>query len=766
MSPTRRNTITRDAALQVLVIAIASAVAAALAGCEPTGNALPDALLTGGTAALVTWLGASAPWWTLVAGSAVAAVAATQGPMWVLLVAWLGMGSALWIGATKSNQPGLRAGIAAFTVQVVFRLELDSFFLDSALVAFGVLGLIGVAGFLRRPRYIRRRILWSVLGVVLLVGIAGVGMGASAVQARSAATDGYQLLLDGLEEIDAGDTAAASATLRDAAVQLKSAHSDLDAAYAQPAKLVPFLAQNQSAATDVIGRAAEAAEAAASTLDLVDLEQLRIVNGRVDIDALVLLQQPLAELYATVDELDDVLHEADSPWLVGPLQDRLERAQQRADKVSHQAAALSAVAQQGPALLGDDGTPRHYLIAFTNTAEARGTAGLMGNWSVLSIDDGKLSVSQSGRTNDLENLIQDGQVTLDMSAEYFDRYGQFGAGAADEPVRRKYWGNATMTPDMPTVGAALAQMYEGATGEAIDGVIVLDPAGLAALLDVTGPIDVEGLDFSLSSKKAEQFLLVDQYAIPEAEREAILEAITDGAVEALLSEELPTPTAMIGSLSKPALEGHLSVWVTDPAVESMISLVGIDGALPRLDGVADHDGLAVVTNNASANKIDSFLQRSITYTAESTSSTGHVDATLVVTLTNTATTELASYIIDNKVGLPQAYNRTLLSVYSPLTLTELSTDAAATPTFTQTELGWKVYSAYVDIAPGESVTFTFTLEGAIEPGDYSLIYRPQSMPLPDEVTITVEQDGEQIIDESGKIARRSLIDAAGVRAWR
>ncbi|HUC33066.1 MAG TPA: DUF4012 domain-containing protein, partial [Ilumatobacteraceae bacterium] len=321
-------------------------------------------------------------------------------------------------------------------------------------------------------------------------------------------------------------------------------------------------------------------------------------------------------------------------------------------------------------------------------------------------------------------------------------------------------------PDMPTVGEAFAQMYRGATGDSIDGVIVLDPAGLAALLDVTGPIEVEGLDFKLSSKNAERFLLVDQYEIPEAERELILEAITDGAVNALLTDELPDPTAMIASLSKPALEGHLSVWAADPAIESMITTVGIDGALPPLDTVADRDGLAVVTNNASANKIDSFLQRTITYNAASTSSTGHVDATLTVTLTNTATTELATYIIDNKVGLPQAYNRTMLSVYSPLTLTGMTADAETTPTFTQTELGWKVYSTYVDIGPGETVTLTFTLEGAIEPGDYSLIYRPQSMPMPDDVTITVEQDGDTIIDETGPIPRRSIIDESGVRAWR
>ena len=55
------------------------------------------------------------------------------------------------------------------------------------------------------------------------------------------------------------------------------------------------------------------------------------------------------------------------------------------------AGELNAVARQGPAMLGVDG-PRRYMIAFTNSAEARGTAGLMGNWSELTITNGKLAV--------------------------------------------------------------------------------------------------------------------------------------------------------------------------------------------------------------------------------------------------------------------------------------------------------------------------------------------------------------------------------------
>lgn len=767
MNPHRRNTISHDAEIVVLVVAAIAGIAAALAGCEPTGHAVPDAVLCASTAAFVTWLGASAPWWALLASAGTAAIGASFGALWLVALAWAAMAGATWIGATKANHPALRAGIAAGVVQVAFRLELHRFFLLSALVAAAAIGLIAVTGLMRRYRYVRKRILFVAGGLALFAALAGIGMAAGAVKARPAAADGYQLLLDGLEQLDGGDTVSSAATLRSAADSLRDAYADLDAFYTWPAMLVPVIAQNQDIAAEVVGRAAEAAEAAAATLDLVDLEQLRIVNGRVDINSMALLQAPLAELEATIAELTGVLHEAESPWLIAPLQTRIARAQARADKVNHQAAALSAVARVGPAMLGGD-EPRRYLIAFTNSAEARATAGLMGNWSELTIIDGKLEITASGRTKDLEQGTDEAiPAPIDMSDEYFGRYGQFGAGERDTTVRRKYWGNATMTPDMPLVGTALRQMYEAATGRTVNGVILFDPAGIAALLEIAGSVTLPEHDLTLSAENAEQFLLIEQYQKEEAVREEILDAVIEATIDAVLTSELPSPPAMIGALATPALEGHITVWAVEPDEEEMLALAGIEGALPVMDAtLPGSDGLAVVTNNASANKIDSLLQREVTYRATHDPDTGRVQATVEVTLTNLATTDLPDYVIANKVDLPSAWNRTILSIYSPLTLQSATSDPESTPIFDDRELGWNVYSTFVDIAPGGSVTFVFTLAGAVEPGTYSLVYRPQGLPLPDHLAVEVNSRGDGKVDFTGELGRRSVIDAEGVRAWR
>ena len=48
-------------------------------------------------------------------------------------------------------------------------------------------------------------------------------------------------------------------------------------------------------------------------------------------------------------------------------------------------------------------------------------------------------------------------------------------------------------PDLPTVADVIQQLYPQAGGDHIDGVLALDPYGLAALIGMTGPIKVPGL---------------------------------------------------------------------------------------------------------------------------------------------------------------------------------------------------------------------------------------------------------------------------------
>jgi hypothetical protein len=633
------------------------------------------------------------------------------------------------------------------------------------------MGVVAVSGFVRRRKYVRKRIMWGALGVASLAAIAVAGVGVAAVQARTTARDGYLGLLDGLEYLQDGKVAEASEALTQASIDLADAESTLNGPLTQMSRLVPGLAQNRSVGVDVLADAAVAADSAATTLQFVNLDQLTVDNGVVDIGALAALEAPLQDLEETVSALSDTLNDADSDWLVAPLQSRLDTGIRRADQAAHQARATAAAARLGPAILGED-EPRTYLLAFVNNAEARGTSGLMGNWVEITVDNGRIEVTNSGRTADLQ-VPELSTLELDMPPEYFQRYIPFGAkvrtgdDASGIGVAQKYWANVTIPADMPSVGNPMAQMYEAATGREIDGVFVIDPAGTAGLLGVTGPVDLPDIGQRIDSSNAQEFLTLGQYEFAENEREDLLTAVTDATVDNVLNSTLPPPQQMAAALAPAVLNGHISGWVSDPAEQQLLDLVGMDGALPTIR-VSGQDALAVVNINRNANKIDSFLERTIEYRPVVNQQTGEATATLTISMTNTAPTSgFNDYVIGNRVDLPTGSNRTILDVYTHLGVDAARLDGVDSPPYTVPELGYNVLSTVVEIPPGETVVMELDLSGDLGRGAYQLLYRPQPLPNPDTLIVDAQTPGgDEIFEFEGTLERRSVLSADGVNAWR
>ena len=765
MKSRRRNTLSTLNARVVLGIALAGGVGATFAGCRPTGEAVPDAILTLAFTAFVAWTAATAPWWALVVATSVAAAGAVGGDVALLVAALVGFAGAVWLGLNKTSAAPLRALITAITLQVLLRSDTTAWFFASGLTAAAVAVLLILTGLSRRPGFVRRRAMkgcFVVGGVVLLALLGLLGGG---VSAKSDASKGYGNLLKGLNDLKSGDTTAAAASLRVAARQLNGASDDFNAPWTELARAVPVLAKHRIALGHIMGNAASAENAAAATLDLVDLGQLTVETGVIDVEALALLAAPLTDLQQTVQGLSVALDDASSPWLLAPFQARLADAKALSTEIIRQAETSVNAAQQGPAMLGLN-EPRRYFVAFTSSAEARGQSGLMGNWAEITITKGRLKLTARGRTGELgRDLDKLTNITLKASDEFFDRYGQFGAGQQGGTVASKFWSNITMSPDVPTVGSTMAQLYEQATERSVDGVFIVDPAGIAALLDLTGPVVVPELGVTLAKETAEQFLLLDQYSRPEAQREDILEAVTLATVDQVLHARLPSPQVLAASLGPASTQGHISAWASRSSEQSLFELVGIDGRLPALDG---HDGLAVVNDNASANKIDSFLKREVRYDAEFDEHTGRTKATATIIMTNTApATGYPDYVIGNRLNLPTGTNRTVLSIYTALTLQGITLDDVPIGQFNGTELGWNVYSTLLTLAPGQTVTVRFTLDGALDPGRYALVYRPQPLRLPERLFAqAVNGDGRTVAGFAGTLKRRSILSGRGLEAWR
>ena len=265
--------------------------------------------------------------------------------------------------------------------------------------------------------------------------------------------------------------------------------------------------------------AAAASRAAGDALVLIDPDQLRLVDGQIDLAAIELIEQPFLDVQTAIDELDTTLDDVASPWLIAPLQDRLVDLDEEIDDAKPKLDNVVMAVQVAPSMLGADGE-RRYFIAFTTPAETRGLGGTMETWAELTAVDGRLAIAGFGTTADLD---QGGATTgtgrtLDGPPEWLDLWGEFGftsgpnGGTEAEP-----WSNVTVSPQFPSTGDVIAQLYPQSGGDDIDGVFAMDPYVLEALLGLMGPITVEGSATPLGEDNVVDFLLVDQYEIDDSD---------------------------------------------------------------------------------------------------------------------------------------------------------------------------------------------------------------------------------------------------------
>ena len=768
----------------VLVVAGIAGVVGALSDASPTGTTAIDAVLTFSAIAFVVWCAASAPWWVL----AVAATAsmAMAGSLWLLAIGAVAFAGALWIGLQKRDLPVERAVTAAIAFNVLVRAEVDPVLGFSALVGVGCGLLVVVLGVRRRgPRAIRWvSVAGIAIGAVAVVAVAGAGfaVGAATSDLRAGNVSGR----DAVSLLSDGDYQGATGSFAEAATQFESASSTLDAPWARPAMLIPVVAQNRAAAADLSKAAAEASSAIAEASSLIDVDQLTLRNGRFDIDAITLLSGPLGDVSAAIDSLSDTIADVDSPWLAGPLSERLDDLDDDLAEYRPQLANATQAIERVPGLLGADG-PRRYFIAFTTPAETRGLGGFMGNWIELTADDGRIRVSASGRTRDL-NLAGDDARVVTGPEDWLGMWGQYGfdngPGGTTGAVP---WSNITVSPQFPSTGQVIAELYPQSGGRSIDGVFAADPFAMAGLLGFTGPIRIDGVDGALTKDNVVRFLLIDQYETENDERIDLLEEVATQTIGLLLTGSLPGPVQVADTLGPLVDEGRIVGWAADPDEQQYFADIGLTGSMPTIgtsngsddnddnDGssasddtagsdsttasgsITGSDGIAVVLNNAGANKLDVYLERELGYDATVDAATGETTATATVTLTNTAPSSgLPDGVLGNYTGDEPGTNRVLVSLYSALPVESATVErpdgsTADVQVAIGEEAGWLTGTTFLVVPSGESVTLTYRLAGPLPLDDgYSLAVRPQPMVIDEQLRVAVvDTDGSPLVSFEG-----------------
>lgn len=720
--------------LAVGVLCVASGVGALLADGEPTRLDGFDALLRVAFAVVLTLAATQArrSAWAIAAGVAVIPASADT---LLFLCALVVFAATVLVSVRDYRTRVVGAAIGAAIAQVLLRLPDWGPNGATALVGAVATTVLVVSCLRSVRRRVRRRLLIGAAIVGAFALALSVSFGVSLLLSSSDLQAGIDAAQAGVRAARRGNTERAIERFDDARQKLRSAAEQLDSSYSRAARIVPVVGQHEDALRTLVADAADLATTGAIAAREANVDALRVEGGRLDPAQVAALQAPLRRvshaLAATTADLRDV----HSPWFVGPLQGGVDDLRHSVRRAAHDTATASLAVRAAPRLLGTT-QPTNYFVMFVTPSEARASGGLLGNYAILTVTDGHFEMTAFGRASEL-NLAGD-RATKQLTglADYVARYGRF------DPAGE--WRNVTMSPDFPSVAEAVRQLYPQSGGTAIDGVISLDPEGLAALVKLTGPVRVQGLQRPLTAKNAAQFLLKGQYVSfgDRAQRIDFLDEAAHTVTDRLTRSTLPGPRVVGRALGPAARDGHLRVAFFEPDGEHLFSRLGVAGALHETPG----DTLGLVTQNSSGNKIELFLHRSLRLDTTIEPGSGRTTTTATITLRNDApTTGLPDYVIGNAVpGLPRGTNRLYLSLYTTLGLSGATLDGQPVQLETQTENGLTVNSSVITIPAGQRAVLRVRLEGANrfvrnhDGSDYRLHLWHQTMVNADDVSLRVQ----------------------------
>ena len=384
---------------------------------------------------------------------------------------------------------------------------------------------------------------------------------------------------------------------------------------------IPLAGQPLETVRGIASASNSIADSALPTLvaarDKLDPTQLRTADGRIDLQRIESVSPSLVSADRTAASATSrVLHLPRRTWLGAVDKARRDLATQLGAlaKTVHSAAIA---AQTLPDLLGVDG-PKHYFVVFQNEAEARGTGGLPGAFGIATATNGKVAFDKFYNDDELDHAT----ANVDFGSDYDELY--LGAKTTSMYV------NSNLGSNYPYAAQIWLSMWQQHTGQKLDGAFAVDPTALGYLLGVTGPTTVRG---STRVDSGNVVALTESEAYSRYPNRSdrrvffrdIAQAVADDIVDSHASLH-----SLVDAAGRASGERRLLFWSAEPRLQALIADTSVSGIVQNTS--APYVGLSIV--NDGGNKLDYYLDRSITWQAVGCGQTRIV--TVTVKLTNNA----------------------------------------------------------------------------------------------------------------------------------
>jgi hypothetical protein len=592
---------------------------------------------------------------------------------------------------------------------------------------------------------LRRR--W-ILVFAALVAALGLWTAYDLRAARNELLSSRAELASAASNLGGATDAQTAATLRKATRLAVTRTRDADARVRRSpvlrlAALVPVLNTQR----DGLVRAARTARDAAVIGDRLaavaqrEADKVSVHNGSVDLAALQALAQAAQRASEQLHALR--LTHRDAQW--GPLGhattdlDRLLVETQ--GRLAHGAGVMKVAAD----LLGAQG-PKRVFIALLNNAEMR-DQGMVLSYAVVETADGGFRVTRSGSVLDIPVAHAVPDPPLPAGTQKI-----FGSLQPNH-----VWQSVNATADTTLSGALIRAMYEQATGDRVDGVVALDVPTLAALLSVTGPVQVAGIAEPITAENATRVLLNDLYAAATSYRDPNrleqLAATLDAVVNKIETSSL-NGAGLVRALGTAARGGHTWVSTANAAGQQALVRAGLGGSPARTH---PERTIHLSVQNGTATKLDYFVDPKVDVSVALTPD-GSAVVTTTVRLPNTApvpTPAGEQFGPDGFVTTVAGFYRGRVYFWGP---------AGADQVDSVEESGLRLNFAVTDVPAGKTgtVSFTTVIPRAVRDGVLRLRFVPQGRVRPMHLRVRVAGVGWKVLDPAASVDWDRTVDLS----WR
>ncbi|WP_234986539.1 DUF4012 domain-containing protein [Demequina sp. NBRC 110055] len=539
-----------------------------------------------------------------------------------------------------------------------------------------------------------RRWPWVVAGAAVLA-LVPVGL---------FAWDGYQLLTS-VDELESSAAAAQQAVTDRDATALTTEVADLQVAAAtfaahssgwhwDLAAHVPWVS-DQTVPLQQVGQSVSviADDALGPLADMGDLSALEappIQDGRIDPFFLEDFRAPLAQASDVLAEQSEQLAAVDMTGTLEQISDPYEGLEDDLSQMGDLVYVAHVAAELLPTMLGGE-EPRTYALMVQNNAEPRASGGIPGAVLELTVDDGRVSLGDyipASTMSDPQNPVA--TLTDDEERIYSIKMAQYAQ-------------NVNFTPEYPRAAEVMAAFWERETGEAVDGVLSIDPVAMGYMLDGMEPVTID--DVEITSDNLAQVLLSDVYwKYPEPQQSDAFFAL---AARELFGQLLGGTTDVMGGVETAIDQRRFLAWSAHGSEQDLLATVPLAGDL-----VSDGDTTGVYLNDANGAKIGYYIDQDIEVT-NTVCAGGEVRGqTLAVTFTHTYDgdiEELPDYVSGGGQFVDVGQFVANMHFYPPegSTVTRVEQDGNAALYSPDTHDGRAMLTLRIDLSPGEGTTVEF-----------------------------------------------------------